>query len=273
MKKIVICVDENPINRSVCEYGLSVAKEKNCECILLYVIKNQDLPAGFFTLAAGGIAMYDQQILQINDTPSDEELSRANAVLNELGALCKDVKFERKIEFGNFIDILNLYAKEAEIFVMSIKDDENDAYINKSADVLISELKTPILFVNKCFLKPKSVLVAFDGLKASIKLLKRLKESGYFGNNLKFYVANVCDDEQKSHEILDVAREILHDKKAEFITLKGDPCNEIIKFRRANKIDFIATGALSKNMFLSLFLTSVSKNIMKNALVPILVLA
>ena len=107
MKKIVICVDENPINRSVCEYGLSVAKEKNCECILLYVIKNQDLPAGFFTLAAGGIAMYDQQILQINDTPSDEELSRANAVLDELSALKSNGKLDEKItEFAKNLDHL-----------------------------------------------------------------------------------------------------------------------------------------------------------------------
>lgn len=273
MKKVIICVDENPINRGVCEYGLSLAKAKNCEAVLLYVIKNQNLPAGFFTLAAGGIAMYDEQILEISEKPNEDELNKANQTLSELEKLANGVKIQTKVEFGNLIDILNSYAPNAEIFVMSIKDDEGETAVNKSANVLLGELKKPILFVNRNFGEISSVLVAFDGGEASQKVLTSLKNSGFFTQNLKYFVVNVNDNLDKSNEILAIAKEILRGENAEFFTLQGNISEEIIRFRRANNIDLIATGALSKNAFLSLFMGSVSKEIMKNALVPILVLA
>jgi len=272
MKKVIICVDDSPLNRAVCEYGFSVARAKGCPAVLLYVIKNQNLPASFFTLAAGGIAMYDDNMLEISSNPTDEEKAQAQSTLNSLEGIFDGVEIEKRIEFGNFLDILVKFNDEAALFVMNIKDEEGGE-LNKTPSTILSEVSAPVFFVNKNYSEVKSVLVAFDGLEGSRNVLESIKNSGFFANSLKFHIANVSDDEEKSNEILQIAREIINSENAEFITLSGEPSEAIIKYRRANNIDILATGALSRNVFASLFLGSVSKNIMKNALVPILVMA
>ena len=75
-------------------------------------------------------------------------------------------------------------------------------------------------------------------------------------------------------EMLDLAREILGTQNASFICANAEvPADEIIKYRRANELDLIATGAFTKGFFKKLFLGSVSEDILHNALVPVLVLS
>ena len=128
-----------------------------------------------------------------------------------------------------------------------------------NASVLIKELHVPSLLVNKEFSPINSVLIAFDGTDAAKRTLEFVKSSKLLASAHK-HVLHVNADAAAGEEMLDLAREILGTQNASFICANAEvPADEIIKYRRANELDLIATGAFTKGFFKKLFLGSVSE--------------
>lgn len=273
MKKILICVDNNPLNKSVCGYGLEIAKNLNLEVVFLHVIKTPLFTPNFLGLAAGGLVVtqgsdmvYDPEELK----PTKEQIDEAEKILKKAKEMADKmgVKSNSDLQCGDVIEILINYS---DIFAMvvAVKDESED--IQNNIIALTRESKTPILFVNKEFSKVKSVLVAFDGGEAAIKTLHNIKDSKIFGSNLEYHVLNIGKDAQKSKEVLDTARDILINENAKFIHLHGEVVDELISYRRANNLDLFVMGSFSKGIFATLFFGSTSKNVVENALVPVYV--
>ncbi|CZE46196.1 universal stress protein [Campylobacter geochelonis] len=273
MKKVVVYLSNNSLNNAVCQYGLDIAKNLNSEVVFLYVINIPIIVPNFLGLAAGGLVVGENSdmIYELDEKKAtDEELKEGEQVLQAAKKIADEqgVSSTTDLQKGDFIDILLNY-KDVDTFVMAICEESKE--VEENITTLTRELEHPILFVNKEFSKVGSVLLAFDGKEDSIKALEFIKDSGIFGLDLKYHIATVNDNEEKASQILQTAREILDGKSAEFITLSGDVTESIIKYRRANNIDSLATGAFSKGMFASFIFGSTSKNIVKNALVPVLV--
>lgn len=273
MKKILVCVDNNPLNEAVCSYGLEMAKKLNLEVIFLHVIKTPLFTPNFLGLAAGGLVVtqgsdmvYDPEELK----PTKEQIDEAEDMLKKAKKMADeaDIKSSSDLQCGDIIEILINYSDIAAI-VVSIKDETED--IQNNIIALTRESKTPILFVNKEFSEIKSALVAFDGGDAAIKTLHSIKDSKIFGQDLEYHVLNINKDEKKSKEILDIARDILKNENAKFVSLSGEVADELISYRRANNLDLFVMGSFSKGIFATLFFGSTSKNVVEKALVPVFV--
>ena len=142
---------------------------------------------------------------------------------------------------------------------------------------------------NLWYNEPKTLDVAFDVI-GDIVLSAASQQYGgftvpsadlilepYAEKSYKYYIEkykNIGLDEEKSKEALKIAKDIIGEENAKYVYINGtDAGEEIIKFRRANKLDLIATGSFSKNFLKKLIVGSVSQEVITNALVPILVVA
>ncbi|MDA3043311.1 MULTISPECIES: universal stress protein [unclassified Campylobacter] len=278
-KKVFICVDENALLKPVCDYGIYTAKRLDAEAVFIHVIETPELGQNFYGLAAGGIVLGENDMVMSQygafdgkDNEVDEGKIKAwlDKCVDE--AKAQGVSASAILRDGDFIEIIEEYKDEARIFVLGIKG-TNSEDVGFNATMLIKEMKVPALLVNKDFSPINSVLVAFDGTEAAQKTLNFTKEAKLL-KDAKKYVINVNNDAEESQKTLEIAREILKGENAEFVSVSGDvPGDEIIKYRRANNLDLIATGAFTKSFFKKLFVGSVSEDILHNALVPILVLS
>ena len=279
MEKVFICVDDNALFQPVCDYGIYVAKTIEAEPVFIHVIESPELGENFYGLAAGGIVLGEKDMVMSQYGAFDEEKSKldeekSKAMLEKCVAMAKEqgISASTILREGDFLEIIEEYKNEAKIFVLGIKGTNNED-VGFNATMMIKEMKVPALLVNKEFSPINSVLIAFDGTEAAVKTVKFIKDAKLL-KNAKKYVINVNNNAEESQKTLEVAREILKGENAEFVSVSGDvPGDEIIKYRRANNLDLIATGAFSKGFFKKLILGSVSQDILQNALVPILVLA
>lgn len=273
MSKIIICVDKNPLNLAVTEYGLSIAKNLNKEVVFLRVIKTPLFTPNFMGLAAGGLVVGSEMACDLEELkPTKEQIDESEAILNEALKLAEkeNIKATTDLQNGDLIEILINY-EDAHLIVSAVKDEGEE--IENNIVALVREAGTPILFVKSEYKTPKSVMVAFDGSDNAIKALKSIKEDRIFGENLEYHVVNVNDNEEKSSKILDSAREILSGENAKFITLSGLAADEIIKYRRANNLDLYVLGSYTKGIFKTLIFGSTSKDIVQNSLVPVFVVS
>lgn len=277
--KVMVCVNGAKICGFVRDYGIYVAKILNLEVCFFSIIENQEIGNSFYGLAAGGIVLGEKDIILSNyanleEQNSEDGVKKIENFLNECVKTAQNegVKASKILRNGDFIDTINEFKDESAIFVTAARYDESDD-IDFNANMLIKELKIPVLLVNKEFSPIKSVLLAFDGTLASVKIAEFIKNSPFF-ENVKKFIINIGTDAEKSNEALNVAKWLIGEKNAEYIHINSNEIGEeIIKFRRANELDLIATGAFSKNFFKKMLVGSVSQNIIQNALVPILVIA
>lgn len=268
---ILICIDEDPLSKAVCEYGLFIAKNLNLDVTFLYVVKTAMLSPNFLGLATGGLVVTHEDSALLEDIkPSKEDIEKAENALNEVQkmALEKGINATTHLQSGDLIEILINY-ENANIIVVGIEHENEE--IRNNIIALTRECEAKILFVNKEFSDVNSVLMAFDGEEASIKTLKFIKDSFIFGRNLEYHIVNISKDSQKSQNILEIAREILGDKNAKFISLTGNIAEELIKYRRANNLDMFIMGSFSKGIFATIFFGSTSQNVVEHALVPVFV--
>lgn len=279
MKKIYVCLDSLNFNEWVRDYGIYIASKFNRELCFIYILENLDINPEFYGIAAGGIIIGENDTILNECFKNDEEnqekcLEKASGELTKWveEANSKGVMATSIIRKGDFIDVISEYKDDTLMFISEIRHSEEES-VNFNLLMMIKEFKIPTLLINKEFSPINSALVAFSDNEISKKKLEFLKAHSYF-SEIKKYVINVNEDEKKSAEILDLAREILSDKNSEFLSIKGSKAGEeLIKFRRANSLDLVITGSFSKSFFKKLIVGSVSESILENALVPILVFA
>lgn len=277
--KVVVCIKNNQICDNVRDYGIYVAKILKSQISFVAIMENQELGDSFYGLAAGGIVLGEKDMILSNyqnleQENNEETLKKMQEYLDKCvkKANLEGLKAEQTLKKGDFIDIISTYKNEADMFITAARYDESDD-IDFNANMLIKELKVPVLLVNKEFSPIKSVLLAFDGTLSSVKIAGFIHNSPLF-SNAKKYIINISENEEKSKETLKIAKDIIGEENAKYVYINGtDAGEEIIKFRRANKLDLIATGSFSKNFLKKLIVGSVSQEVITNALVPILVVA
>lgn len=273
MKNIIACLDGNTLDKSVCDYAIAISQKLNIPITFLHIIQTNACNPNFLGLAAGSLIVNESSDMAYNmnyQEPTEEELKNAEKILQKAKkyADSKDITSSIQISHGDYIDILLEY-ENAHSFLIPLEKDNDE--IRDSITTMLRDIKSPVLFINKEFKPIKTVLLAFDGHEASIRTLNFIKNSKFFEDNLKFHIININDDKEESEKILAKAKLILEDKNAEYITLcGGDVAEQIIKYRRSNNIDIIATGSYTKGIISSFFFGSTSKEIVENAIVPIL---
>ena len=155
--------------------------------------------------------------------------------------------------------------------------DKNNQNIREKDDIIMTKRLNNIKFnIGKSTQNFLNSKISTTTLKKNAESAYELLDNNYLKKSKAkpSNVINVNNNAEESQKTLEVAREILKGENAEFVSVSGDvPGDEIIKYRRANNLDLIATGAFSKGFFKKLILGSVSQDILQNALVPILVLA
>jgi nucleotide-binding universal stress UspA family protein len=282
-KAIFACVDGSRFSTSVVDYGIEVAKTLNLPLKLLNTVEHSHKSSKLDL--SGNILLGERDDL-LETLSSEDEIesksliSQGKEILAELKSRAISAGIENIItsqRHGSLYENLTELQDKIRLLIIGLRGQNSDGQnhnIGEQIEEILRTVDVPTLLVNGEFTPVKSVLMAYDGSPSSIKALQSIVKSPTLGNDIKRYVVNVCNDEIKSQLLLAQAKMIMEDSNMEvkFVSLKGDPLNELLRFQEENNIDMIAMGAFSHGKLRSAIFGSFTTKVLANSKKPVVLI-
>ena len=166
--------------------------------------------------------------------------------------------------------------EEIRVLVLGVRGeshDEDEKGHSARLETVIRSLHKPILVVNQEFTQPKSILLAYNGNKASIKAVNMVASSLLF-KETTCHLVNVSDNKQESTRLLSEAESILKSNDIEVIskTLSGKVDDAIVAYRQEQDLDMIVMGAFSHHRIRDILLGSFTAKMLERTQRPLLLL-
>jgi len=281
-KFVLACIDGSSFSDAVCDYSSWIANAVEKPLKLLHTIEHMHLPA--VTNLSGSIGFGATSDLLIEFTDADQ--SRGKLLIKKGQEMLAQAK-ERvatqsvneiivKQRHGSLSDSLIELEEEIRVLVLGVRGESHDT--DKSGhsarlETVIRSLHKPILVVNTDFKRPKSVLLAYNGNKASTKAVNMVASSPLF-KDIICHLVNVSDKPEESENLLVKAKTVLENANITVIskTLKGKIDDALVAYRQDQDLDMIMMGAFSHHRIRDILLGSFTARMLERTQRPLLLL-
>lgn len=278
-KKILVCIDGSALSKSVCDYGVFLAKKLDLPLVLLNVIEHSHISKKLDLSGNIGLGARDdllEELSQEEEIESKELIKKSKSTLKELEGYIKEQGVENSYSIqkhGSLDEILDDLSAETKIAVIGLNGSANgeDKKIGSHIEESVRTLSIPILLVNCPFKPIESILMAYDGSEYANKAIKVATKSPVFPNT-KRHIVNVNKDKDSSLKLLQEAKNLFAEGDFEVTTqtLDGDAIESLLKYQDENNIDAIAMGAYSHNRLKSMIFGSFTTKMMQKATKPLI---
>lgn len=280
---VFACVDGSKYSEAVCDYALHIAKGLNLTLVLLNTIEHPN--ASSVTNLSGNIALGERdtllQELSLEDAQKNKEtISHSRELLKELKERVGDKGYSNVIisqRHGTLYENLKELEDKLRVVVFGFsgighmqKEDE----VGSCVENIIRDVDAPIILVNKEYSPVRNVMIAFNGESGSTRALQELSSSPMLGREIKRYVVNVSNNQNRSDELIKHAKEIIKDEtlNCEFIQKSGEPLESILECIDNNGIDMLAIGSYSHGKLKSALFGSFTTKLIQNVKIPLVIL-
>lgn len=279
---VLACIDGSSFNDAVCDYSAWIANTIDKPLKFLHTIEHMHLPA--VTNLSGAIGFGATSDLLIEFTDADQ--SRGKLLIKkgqELLLTAKERAEKHNVKeiitrqrHGALSESLMELEEEIRVLVLGVRGeshDEDEKGHSARLETVIRSLHKPILVVNQEFTQPKSILLAYNGNKASIKAVNMVASSLLF-KETTCHLVNVSDNKQESTRLLSEAESILKSNDIEVIskTLSGKVDDAIVAYRQEQDLDMIVMGAFSHHRIRDILLGSFTAKMLERTQRPLLLL-
>lgn len=276
MSKVLVCLDGSELSKTVCDYGVFIAKNLNLPLILLNVIEHSTTPKKIDLSGNIGLGSKDDLLDELTNEEMNESkqlITKGKAVLKEMEEYVKSQGLENCTtlqKHGTLYETLDELSRDLRIAIIGLKG-ESSSKIGSNVEELIRTLNIPILLVNKEFTRIKSMLMAYDGSEYANKAINIGTQNPIFPD-VKRYIVNVNKDIIFSTKILNDAKQIFLNANidVETASLSGDSVETLLQYQKEKNLDIIAMGAYSHNRFRSAIFGSFTTKMLLNSKVPLL---
>lgn len=277
---ILACIDGSAVTQSVCDYAIWYANRLSLPIALLNVI---EVPASVRRDLSGSIGVDSRQILLQELSQIDEQ--RAKIANSYSDALVQDAKSHIRAKSEVAVDIYQRHSKllpaighfkdKNRAIIMGRRgEDHKDSRINIGSQIetVARGANVPVLICSEAFKEPKSYMIAFDGSKTAIKVIKQIAKSQVI-KKLEGHLVMIGNHDATSKNSLSAAA-------AELLAAgynidchhlpQGDAVNGLLNFQLENNIDLIVIGAYGHSKWQQLFLGSTTTEIIASTFSPVI---
>ncbi len=282
-QSVFACVDGSKYSEAVCDYALHIAKELDLTLILLNIIEHSNTSS--ITNLSGSIALGERDDL-LHELSSEDALKNRETINHGKEVL---KKLKHRVDASGFNNVIiaqrhgTLYEnlKELEdkmrvvIFGISGMDHIDDnSQIGSHVEEIIRDVDAPIILVNKEYTPIKNVMIAFNGESGSTKALEEVSSSPMLGHDIKRYLININNNQNKSDELIKQAKEIIKEDTLnfEFIQKQGETLEGILECIEKNSIDMLAIGSYIHGKLKSALFGSFTTKLIQNVKIPLIIL-
>ncbi|MEZ4693738.1 MAG: universal stress protein [Aliarcobacter sp.] len=276
MSYVLCCVDGKNYSQSACDYAVMISNNMNLPLKFLNIIEHSSKVEKLNL--SGNIKLGEKDDLLQEYT--NEEATKSQCAIKTGKELLNTLKQKALQTCKNEITILQVHGdvietildfeKEISVLVIGIKSHE-EHIIGENVKDIIRTIHKPVLLVNREFIEPKKLLIAYNGSNESKKLLNETSKKPIF-KNIKRDIVNINADKILSAKLLNEAKEIFAKQNIEIDTsvLSGEPKEAIYNYFEQNNCDILAMGAFGHSRLKEFIFGSFTSEMLRKIKKPIL---
>ena len=279
MNKVIACIDGTEVSTAVCDYAGWASLRLDAPLVFLHVLEKDEFPQK--SNLSGSIGLGSREALL-------EELAELDAKRGKLaleqGKLMLEAAEKRAIadglgnatslqRHGSLVETLAEMEEDIRLLVMGKHDEHLKAHVGSRLENVVRTMHRPILITTADFTVPERVMIAFDGSDTTRKGIDMVAASPLF-NGMPVHVVMVGDDNDANRSQLAWARSTLADGGHEVVEalVHGEVERVLCDYRAENNIDVLVMGAYGHSVVRRFLVGSTTTNMIRNTLVPVLLL-
>ncbi|MDT8404680.1 universal stress protein [Sulfuriflexus sp.] len=279
MTNVIACIDGTDVSTAVSDYAAWASQRLDASLVLLHVLEKSDYPIQ--SDLSGNIGLDSREDLL-------QELAELDAKRGKLaleqGRVMLETARQRAIadgvaepivhqRHGSLLDSLVAIEPDTRLLVMGKHDEHLGEHVGSRLETVVRTLQRPILACPAGFTPPQRVMIAFDGSATTHKAVDMVAGSPLF-RGLPCHVVMVGADNKENRGQLEWARHTLETAGFEVTTVlqEGDVEGVLCGYRREQDIDMLIMGAYGHSVIRRFLVGSTTTSVIRNALIPVLLL-
>lgn len=277
---VLSCIDGSSLTESVVDYGVFLSHQLGISLELFHAIEHDHLPskANF----SGNLTLGARDDL-LEELVSEEELAarslkmQSKAMLLELKKRALEQgahEVESVWRHGELYENLLEIKDRLRVVVIGLRgrDHEGRLEVGSQVEEVIRSLHLPVLLVNHCFIKPRRIMIAYDGSQNSQKALEMVASAPLFGK-VERHLVNVHQELSLSKRLLEEASKMVAGRiEIVSASLVGEAIEEILIYQKEHEIDIIAMGAFGHHRWREAIFGSFTSKMLTQSPIPLLLL-
>jgi len=271
-KNILIPQDSSKHSRVALSYGIWLARKFDAKVIGLYVVDVVAMEGPFLHDLSGSLGF--EPFLNFSTKMREILESKGQGILKEFAETCQreKVAYDSIQDFGIVTNAICERAKTADIIIMGrrgINIQFEYGLLGSTTEGVIRKSPKPVIIVPDEYREIKKPLLAYDG---SFTASRAMHSAAEFVKTLKLPLSVLTVSKDKNGEtLLNEAKEYLkpYNILPQFISIKGDALQEIVRYYKENNHDLLFMGATSHSRIVEMVLGSTTEYVMRSVNGPI----
>jgi len=271
-KNILIPQDGSKHSRAALAYGTWLARKCDAKVIGLYVVDVVAMEGPFLHDLSGSLGF--EPFLNFSTKMREILESKGQGILKEFAETCQreKVAYDSIQDFGIVTNAICERAKTADIIIMGrrgINIQFEYGLLGSTTEGVIRKSPKPVIIVPDEYREIKKPLLAYDG---SFTASRAMHSAAEFVKTLKLPLSVLTVSKDKNGEtLLNEAKEYLkpYNILPQFISIKGDALQEIVRYYKENNHDLLFMGATSHSRIVEMVLGSTTEYVMRSVNGPI----
>ena len=279
---VVACIDGSEAALAVCDYSAWASQRMSAPLMLLHVLDEDKYPAK--TDMSGNIGLGSREQLQEELVSLDQERSKlalkhGHILLGEAekrvlaAGAEKATKRQRHDELASSLAELE---PDSQLFVMGLHGESSAAdgrHVGSQLETVIRSVHRPILMVPDKFVKPRSVMLAFDGSETGFRSIELLSATPVF-RGIPLHLVLVGADTAEHQEQLKHAERLLSVQGPDIrlVIREGDVEQTLHAYQEEYDIDILIMGAYGHSKIRRFLVGSTTTRMLETAKKPLVIL-
>lgn len=271
-KNILIPQDGSNHSRAALAYGIWLARKFDAKVIGLYVVDVVVMEGPFLHDLSGSLGF--EPFLNFSTKMREVLENKGKGILKDFIETCEreKVAYEGVQGFGIVTNTICERAKLADIVIMGrrgINIQFEYGLLGSTTEGVIRKSPRPVIIVSDEYKEPSKPLFAYDG---SFTASRAMHSAAEFVKTLKLplTVLTVSKD-GKGEDLLKEAKEYFrpYNIQPQFISVKGDTPQEIVRYYKENNHDILFMGVTSHSRIVEMVVGSTTEYVMRSVNGPV----
>jgi len=279
MSKVIACIDGTDVSSAVCDYGSWASLRLDTPLEFLHVLEKSEYPAQRNLSGSIGLGSREallDELAELDEKRGKLALEQGKLMLDAAKAIAMSngIGFPESIQrHGSLVETLSEMEDSIRLLVMGKHDENLGAHVGSRLENVVRTMHRPILIATDEYQPPQSVMLAFDGSATTRKGVEMVAGSPLFCG-LPCHLLMVGADNEANREQLEWARRTLEAAgfEAPATIVNGEVERVLCEYRAEHNIDMLVMGAYGHSVIRRFLVGSTTTSVMRNALVPVLLL-
>ena len=271
-KNILIPQDGSKHSRSALAYGIWLARKFDAKIMGLYVVDVVAMEGPFLHDLSGSLGF--EPFLNFSTKMREILETKGQGILNEFKDTCEreNVSYDSVHDFGIVANTICERAKLADMIIMGrrgINIQFEYGLLGSTTEGVIRKSSKPVIIVPDEYNELSKPLLAYDGSFTASKAMRSVAE---FVKILKLPLTVLTVSRDKNGEtLLKEAQDYFkpYNIQTQFVLLKGDVPQEIVRYYKEKKHDILFMGVTSHSRIVEMVVGSTTEYVMRSVNGPV----